>query len=329
MKIPSLPIKRALIFLVGGTCLLGLLVCSGCQHYEVEVKLTPDGSGQRKVTLFDGGDWRDTSTPPPHEIRQLFGVTDERGWRPVDWDATDAESAAPADSKGYWRQRNVTDLENWSQQSGDVHIRGSLADEKPFSEVQFSNSVSVEIGEGSQGRTYTYSETFTWTGLQEIVIGFLADHFRMAMAQAFPSLGEAELAELRGLMAGHLSVGWFSMAVADELEQNSQLIIRSLASQAAAVVHRADRGADPLNIQSLVEREVLLQGDEVETYLEEKLPGFFAVGFTEVNLQVTMPGQVVETNGEQQDDQTVSWQLDVFAVAAGPVQCYARSLQVD
>jgi hypothetical protein len=329
MKTTMFQIRRMLTLLVGIGCLLGLVVWSGCQHFEVEVKLEPDGSGLRKVTLFDGGDWKEASTPQPEELRQLFNVTEEQGWRPVGWTPDEDESAAQATSKGYWRQQDVTNLGDWDQQSGDVHIQGSLADEKPYNQVQFSNHVSVEIGEGSLGRTFTFSETYTWTGLQEIVITFLADHFRASMAQAYPTLGDTELAELRGLMAGHLSLGWFSLAVSDELEQSAQLIIQSLASQAESVVSRADPGADPQEILSLVEKEVLVQGDEVETYLEEKLPGFFAVGFTEVNLQVTMPGRVIETNGDKQDNHTVSWKLDVFAVAAGPVQCFARSQLVD
>lgn len=312
-------------------CLLGMLVWGGCQHYEVDVKLEPDGSGLRKVTLLDDGDWQDASTPPASDLRQLFCVTEEQGWRPVAGQTAEGEEKSDSwtGSEGFWRESRIADLEGWYAQSGDVHIRGTLTDEEPFDQVRFSNGLAVEIGESPHGRTYNYTETFTWTGLQGIVVDFLANHFRQAMARAYPALGKAELAELRGLMAGHLSLGWFTMAVADELEENAQLIIQSLANQVEAVVSRVDPEVERQLVQALVEQEVLLQGDDIETYLEEKLPGFFAVGFTEVNLRVTMPGTIVETNGEKQDDHTVTWQLDVFAAAASPVRLHVRSRIVD
>jgi len=312
-------------------CLLGLLVWGGCQHYEVDVKLESDGSGLRKVTLLDDGGWQEASTPPAAELRQLFCVTEEQGWRPVAGPADEGEEKGDSwtASKGFWRERRIADLAGWYEQSGDVHIRGTLANEDPFDQVRFSNSLAVEIGESPHGRTYNYSETFAWAGLQDIVVDFLADHFSQAMARAYPALGKAELAELRGLMAGHLSLGWFTMAVTDELEENAHLIIQSLANQVEAVVRRVEPEVDRQQVQALVEQEVLLQGDDIETYLEEKLPGFFAVGFTEVNLRVTMPGTIVETNGERQDDHTVTWQLDVFAAAASPVRLHVRSHVVD
>jgi len=308
--------------------LLGLLVCSGCQHYEVAVTIEPDGSGQRRVALIDDGNWQEQNSPTFSELRQLFCVTAEEGWQPLAEMPGRAKSDSQQTEVGFWRDARVSDLSNWYERSGDIQIRGTLA-AGPYEKVRFRNSVAVEMGEDPHGRTYTYRESFTWTGLEQVVVDFVADHFRATMADAYPFLGGEELAELRGLMTGHLSLGWFALAVADQLEENAQPIVQSVAARAAAIVRRARPNADLRRVRPLVEHEVLLQGDEGDAFLEENLPGFFAVGFTEIQLSVKLPGLVTETNGERGDGGVVSWKIDVFDAATLPIQLYARSHLVE
>ncbi len=304
--------------------LFGLLACSGCQHYEVAVTVEPDGSGQRSVALVDDGNWQEQSSPTFSELRQLFCVTAAEGWQPLAEMPGRTTDSGQENEVGFWRDTRVQDLSSWYERSGDIQIRGTLAT-GPYEKVRFRNSVAVEVGEGPHGRIYTYRESFAWLGLEEVVVDFLADHFRAAMGSAYPFLGGEELAELRGLMAGHLSLGWFALAVADQLEENAQPIVQSVATRAEAIVRRTRPTADPQHIWPLVEHEVLLKGDEGDAFLEENLPGFFAVGFTEIQLHVTLPGMVTETNGEREDGGVVSWKVDIFDAAARPVEFYARS----
>ncbi len=308
--------------------LLGLLVCAGCQHYEVDVVLEPDGSGKRSVALIVDSKWKEGDNPSPAELKTIFSVGEKFGWRPLSerplGPGGRGEEEEQQEARGFWRETTVPDLDGWRDLSGDIHILGALPGGE-FTNANLHNIVAVEIGEGPRGRIFTYRETCMWDGVKQILIDFQANSYRDAMAAAYPFLGAAELAELKGLMAGHLSLGWMALAVDDELDNQTQPIVSSVAWQSEAIVRRARPGADTGAVLLLVEEVVTTEGDAADEFFEEQLPGFNVAIWTELQLIVHMPGLVTETNGEVEDGHTVSWSVDLTEAVVRPVEMYARS----
>ena len=59
------------------------------------------------------------------------------------------------------------------------------------------NSIAVESGQETGGRSHLYRESFVWTGIKETIIGFIAEHFRQRMVEQYPILNAETQAELR------------------------------------------------------------------------------------------------------------------------------------
>ncbi len=305
--------KRKLRYIaVAGLLVLAL---AGCNEYRVETTVEKDGGGTRKM-LFTLDPMKDEMLEFDEEgIALLFGIAPHGKW----------EMQTLTDGKKSFRsESSVNGVNEWSKLDGSISVKGTL-EENDYTSVFFSNTVSLETGRTPGGSSYTYREGFRWNGLIETVVDFQAGAYAARMKKDFPHLDDEAIAELRGVMAGHLLMGVRFLDIWNDGDDNIPLIAHSVGTAAEAVVKEAGK---KIAVEHIYEVARIFVGDEesiLEGFLEKNLPGVAFAALTDVKIRLMMPGKVVETNGRINDDGSVEWKMDLLEALGNEVVFYARS----
>jgi hypothetical protein len=314
MTSTSWPIRIAGPLLLAGAA---LVLLSGCNSYDCEVVLRPDGSGIRTVTLEVSKDIR-ADARALSEMAVLFRMGDEEAPCEALPDQKEGEQ------KGFRCHYVARRLADWSAMSAHVIVQGS-ASEGEHQRVRLQQSVGVEMGHTARGRTYTYRESLTWKGIWEAVADFQARLFRQKMAAAYPFLETAQLAELEGLFDGAMLVALQTQLDLEEGGISPEPLTSSVSERASRIVQEARPAADVSGIRDLVAGVVSDADNATEDFLDRSLPGVDAAVFTSYTLRVKMPGRIVESNATRIEDGTAIWELDLGDPLQKPLQLEVRS----
>ena len=300
-----------------------IFIFSGCKKYDVDVKVMPDGSGSRHVELTTASVAQGGTEPAYEEFVELFNLRDKTGWT-VDKRRVERDNAGNDRHQGYifTLERNAKELADWREMSGDINIRGALPGGE-FHDVRFHNAIDLEMGRGTAARSFTYRETFTWDSLKEELVDFLATYFQDTLAIEYPELEEAELAEIKGLMAGYLSIGFY--AIEEKGELDSEEAARSLVPIVTDVIRGKYPEAEQAKLYEITEAVLSDEANRFERWAAEKMPGVELAFFTEIVLRVTMPGRIVESNADEVREQTAAWKLDIMKAINRPIEVFVRS----
>ncbi len=304
---------------IAGPLLAGtaLILLGGCNSYDCEVVLRPDGSGTRTVTLEVSEDVR-ADAQALREMAVLFRMGDEK----APCEAVPGE--AKGEQKGFRCRYVARRLSDWSAMSAHVIVQGSLGgDAHP--RVRLQQSVGVEMGHTAHGRSYTYRESLAWEGIWEAVAGFQARLFRQKMAAAYPFLGTTQLAELEGFFDGAMLVALQTQLDLEEGEVAPEPLTSSVTERATRIVQETRPAADVSGLHDLVSGVVSDADNAMEDFLDQNLPGVDAAVFTSYTLRVKMPGRIVESNATRIEDGTAIWELDLGDPLQKPVQLEVRS----
>ena len=295
----------------------GLLVLAlaGCNEYRVETTVREDGGGTRKMVFTMDPNQDEMAELDEEGYARLFGIEPHSEW----------EMQTTTDGKKSFKfESNVAGVDDWSKLDGSISVRGTL-EESDYAGVFFTNSVSLETGRTPGGSSYTYREGFRWAGLIETVVDFQADAYARRMKEDFPHLDDEVIAELRGVMAGHLLVGVRFLDIWNDEDEDLPLIAHSVGKAAEVIVRKAGK---KVAIDHVYEVARIYVGDEesvLEGFLEKNLPGVMYAGLTDVKLRLKMPGKVVETNGRIMDDGSVEWKMDLLEALGNEIVFHARS----
>lgn len=288
---------------------LAVLALAGCQQMAAESTMAADGSGTRTLTLTldEGSDESAARAALPAlaagDWERSITVKNEDG----------REKKLPT----LRRTTRVRGLADWAATSGDVRVQAA-----PGSDIRLDNHVSVEKG----ADTWTYRETFAWTGAYEALIGCVASCFRDDMAAAHPQLTAAQLAELRGLAAGVCTMGARAQAKADgSFELDEELAATTLAELAGTVLDRAGVRAEQAAVRTIAATAIHAEDGRLKAFIARELPGFDFADDTSLDLRVVMPGRVVATNGTLGDDGVVTWSFSLVDPLVGPRECWVRA----
>jgi len=301
-----------------------LALVAGCRRLEMDVTVDREGGGERRLTMTV--EERDASPGAPTETqaRELLGVTEARGWRAGVAEKT-GDDGRTRSLTTYTRTWRAGSLRDWSAASGDICMKAAPAG-APRASVQLANRVEVETGRGTGVDTWTYRETFAWSGLLEALVAVAADGYRDAVASAYPFLDATELAELRGLARGAFTVGMRAGGGGkDGDEMDEEMVIAALADESATIVARARPGAATGRLQEIATAVVKDQDDAIGDFMDRELPGVALAGETAIVLTVRLPGRIVETNGQVADDGSVRWEFGGGDPLGRPQVCWARS----
>ena len=304
-------------------CIAFLLMFSaGCKTYKVNVKLNPDGSGERSVELSMDDTSEGELQIGDKEFRELFHL-DKRGWKYTER-ASKAEGDASDQKKEivYTRAQTAKAIDDWLDMGNDIHIKAALGDSR-YADVVISNAIAVELGASPNGQSLTYRETVTCTKLRETVSTFAAVKFYNRVSAAYPSLDPGALIELRGLMIGYMAITWYKQDNSEDA-LSDELITDSLIADAAGIIKRVDSDADLSKLREIIVTTLDDFEDELDAFIKENLPGMYLVGHAEIILTLELPGRVFEHNATRVDGNTLTWKIDFPEVFVKPLEIFAR-----
>jgi hypothetical protein len=285
----------------------GLLSLSypGCPSYEIRSTVHADGGGLRSISFETDRAVLDGAELSVADFRRLLGMEGERGWR--------VASDSGAEKTAFACEQQVAGAAGWSTLDCGLDIRGSVSNQ-PFEQVRFLEKVAVE----ATGDRMSYRATFGWDRLRETLIEHVVARFDQLAAERYPFLDGDQRAELRGLLAGHLAMAMLGDA-SDGPSLSDDEVTGSFVALAAPILRAGHPAADAGALPGIIEAA----GDS--RWLEEQLPGFEALVFSEIRIQLTMPGKILETDGEEIGPRTVEWKLSMDQVLAQPVTVHALS----
>lgn len=307
-----------------GCAALALTLVAGCRNLEMDVRVNRDGGGERHLTMTVEPDDQRADLPSETEARGLLGVTSARGWREGVTQRT-GEDGRPQQLTTYTSESRVASLGDWAATGGDIRLLAAPAG-APHAEAQLTNRVDVEMGRSGARATWSYRETFTWTGLLEVLANAAADRYRDQVAAAFPALGAGELAELHGFARGAFTVGIRAGGAGDDgADLDEDLVIAALVAGSAPVIARARPGTATDRLQEIASAVVKDDDNFIGGLLEREFPGFGLAGETGIALTLRLPGRVTETNGKLADDGSVTWEFSAADPLGKPRVCWAKS----
>ncbi len=295
----------------------GLLVLTlaGCNEYRVETTVREDGGGTKKILFTMDPNQDEMAEMNEEGYARLFGIEPHSEW----------EMQTTTDGKKSFKfESDIAGVDDWSKLDGSISVRGTL-EESDYAGVFFTNSVSLETGRTPGGRSYTYREDFRWTGLIETVVDFQADAYARRMKEDFPHLDDEAIAELRGVMAGHLLVGVRILDIWNDGDEDLPRIAHSVGKAAETVVRKAGRRVAIDHVYEVARIYVEDEDSTLEGFIEKNLPGVMYAGLTDVKIRLMMPGKVVDTNGRVLDDGSVEWKMHMMDALGGRVEFHARS----
>ncbi len=310
-------IRRVLTIAVPG---LLLLLMAGCQEYAVEVTLQPDASGTRAVS-FEADLDRDWERPPTYdEYLALHHLDSRHGWAKVSSEPAILDSLP---GTTFRRTAKPADASDWSLESGDIHIRGTLRSGE-HSGIEFVNRVSVRELRVDDESLIEYREEFQWRGLREALAAYYAERYRAVVQGEYPNLKAAEIDQLTGLVTGLVQVA-IELEDPDGPEDSDAALTEALKVQTVEIVKRRYADASVENIHALATQLMESSDDAFDQFIREVLPGVHFAHLTEIKLNVTMPGEIVETNAEGVDGLTVNWSTGPEDAVRRPLVLYVRS----
>ncbi|MBN1165204.1 MAG: hypothetical protein JXB45_11540 [Candidatus Krumholzibacteriota bacterium] len=304
---------------------LALLPLGGCKEYEVRVKINPDGSGTRHITLTTEPDEGEKYPEALPEFRNLYGLKESKGWKiSADKMVISDEKGKEGEKKTFLLETRAKKLTDWQLMGGDIHIKGAL-DNKKFEGVEVVNRIEVEFSDLPGSRTCTYREQIIWSELREVLIEFVAARFCEELAREYPSLGSEERMEMRGLMKGVLAVSLEDLIESDNESAEIKLIAASLTPLAARVLERKKPDLDASRIAPITEHVLQDPDNRIDQFIEKNLPGVHLSGLTIIRLRVEMPGPIIESNADETEANTASWEFSTTDAIAKPFELFVKS----
>ncbi len=307
-----------------------LIGLGGCIEYTVEATLEADGSGNR-VERMVVADADDTDfVVSSEDFLQLMHVTENDGWtHSVEMDEEDTVDV-------FRRETQVRNLASWTETSGDIHIAGATIANSGSSirhfrlgDVHFRNSVMVESGQGPEGRTFTYRETFYWDKLLDALVeGFLVS-FESMLDRDYPDLSSGERGELTGLVRGGLWALVDQGVLDADSDREDELIsayVDRTTRQGMPILRQRYPDAEAHTFATLLEELYDDQDDQLDTFIEEKLPGVQLAGNTEIIFRLNMPGRISDENADDRDGATLVWKFSPWDAVQTPVEVFAQSV---
>lgn len=314
---------------------LAPLLLAACIDYTVETTVRADGSGRRveEIVVDEDTDADEDFTVTSDQFRALMHVGERDGWSHT------REMRDGDEIHVFRRATTVAGLGDWKKLDGRIRISGAtpgVAGDR-HAGVEFGNSVTLESGDDSDGRTYTFVETFYFAGLANGLIEHQVHRFSEGVERRFPRVDPATRSALAGLARGGLTAaveyGLYEMDEDERAEEFPGLVAR-LAAQAAGMLPGGRQG-DPGAVGDVLEgpeeeffEELLWSimvegGDDDLAFIESELPGARLAANVALSLRLDLPGEVIETNAEKRDDGTLVWELSPWDAITAPVEVYA------
>jgi len=306
-----------------------LLWLGGCVEYTIETTLEADGRGSRSERMVVEEIEDSDLNVSYSDFADVMFVTENRGWdHTTEEDGDDTVHV-------FERETRVGDFAGWSDLSDGVRIAGTRSTDGDvavgyvsLADVQFRNTVSVEIGQVGEYTTYTYRENFYWENLYDVLVEYFVETFVVAVDAKYPDLTAEQRGELAGLVRGGL---WSAMDqglldAGDEKEKELvSAFINRTAPQATKIVRQNYPDIEEETFHSMLRHHYDDEDDELGDFIEQQLPGVLLAGNSEITFRLNMPGRVTASNSHDRDGETLTWEFGPWE-AATRLEIFAESV---
>lgn len=289
---------------------------AGCHQYDVEVAVNEDGSGTRRTVFGPDLDESFTETDLP----RVFALPSERGW---------TRGEGRGEDPVYTREAAAAVPADWPALGVDVRVSSRGDGGGGTRDTGLRNEVSLETGRTDAGRTYTYRERLVWIDAKRDLVGVMVEVYGLRLRETAPDLPEVVVGEACGLFAARVLQIWETCDLTGDEARFEAELSRTLQDDMTGLVERHGLGHEP---QLLVELALLVLDDadnRLETVITRDLVGVAHAMLASLTLSVSMPGEILDTNGEIGDDGAVQWRIGLLDALDRPLEMYVRALVRD
>lgn len=304
------------------TLLLMLAICSiallaGCNYLTVFVTIDQNGAGTRSLQAKIDSELGETSSPTYAQAIELLGITPKNGWKPK----TDTGSGA-GDKQSRPMFERVTPMKNaqsWKNASGDLSILGTL-ESTATDQLLFANAVDFSMERSTGRRTFTYRESFSWISFLTYYTDCESDRLWHALRDRYPVLQRDDEIEIRGLIAGLIAMTTDLQTGDDTCDEADDALDRTLANTLFQIIRRRSPSVSKEELSRFLDQTLDDSNDQFEVHLQKDMPGAYLATKTEIVLNITFPGRIVESNAHRIEGQTASWTIHPLDAIARPVE---------
>ncbi len=308
------------------------LLLGGCKTYDIHSTVAADGSGHREIKLSMDSFAASETDMEKAEFLKYFILDPSKNW------STEIDTSEAAGTGGepggamlqsgrqiiFRSSGEIADASGWAAVSGDVHIRGSV-EKGPYGDVEFINSVELVTGEADSAGIMTYREKFAWKGVSETIVGFYSDLFASNISDSMGALDEQGMSALRDLIKDRLGESLKRIMTAEDEDTELRRLAKSLQGPAAGIVAGHGGESDSTGLARVIWKTLGDSEEELDDFMQEKIPGLSLAFATDLELSITMPGPVIDTNGKiSGDGHTATFHMGLLDIFDKDFVAYAR-----
>lgn len=316
------PFTKSLLFMI---IICSIALTAGCNYLTVFVSIDENGAGKRILHAKIDSELGETSSPTYKQAIELLGITGENGWK--------SRSDSIPGSTGKKRRPEfelVTSMKNaqsWKMASGDLSIRGTLESAKT-DQLLFTNAIDFSFERNMGRRTFTYRETFSWISFLKYYTDFESDRLWDALSNRYPTLQREDEIEFRGLVAGLIAMTTDLQTGDDICDEADDALERVLTDTLFQMLRRRTPSVSKEELSRYLETALDDSSDQFELQLQKDMPGAYLATKTEIVLNITFPGRIVESNAQHIEGQTASWTIHPLDAVARPIEVILKSEQL-
>jgi hypothetical protein len=309
----------AMAFAIALLC--SAMLVAGCNSVDVAVRINEDGTGTRVVRTSFDAELDDTSTPSLKDACSMFGIGPSTGWAALP-DTGASRSGKP--NPAFERTETSRSEKDWASMSGDISIRGSLA-KAQNQDLLFSNDVVFSLERKEGVRTYSYRESFTWPDFMAYFTDFECDWIFRELKKKYPSLRPEDAIELKGLLAGTMAMAMDLQAGDKKCEGADDSMEQTVVNNVYEIIRKRSSAVTRTDVSAFFDEKLDASNDAFEVMLKRDMPGAYLATQTEIELRVTFPGVLVDSNAKTVDGHVASWTIHPVDAITRPMVLYLRS----
>jgi hypothetical protein len=100
--------------------------------------------------------------------------------------------------------------------------------------------------------------------------------------------------------------------------------VKTLFRVAEPVLSRHGEMKDSAGLEHACQATIVDADDQWESFLREHYPGAYLATLCSVNLEMDLPGPVIESNAESENEGRLRWEISPFEAVLDPVEIYAE-----
>lgn len=300
-------------------CAFAVVLLEGCNYLTVSVHLDETGGGTRTIEAKLESELSESTSPTYEQAIQLLGITRENGWKRRSDPVRD-------DTKGNSRPvfehaSRLKNADDWKRASGDLSIRGTL-ESGLTAQPLYTNTIEYSLEPAADRKTFTYRERFSWISFLEYYTDYESGRLWQALSARYPALQRDDEIEIRGLVGGLIAMTTDLQTGDEKCDDADDALDRTLANRLLYIIRRRSPSVSLEELSRFLEQTLDDSNDQFEKKIQQDMPGAYLATKTEIVVNITFPGRIVDSNAHKIDGQIASWTIHPIDAIARPQEIF-------